>query len=1471
MRKATIVVTVALLALAASAGALAASTSPLEWVRSRVVDEATRILGREVQVDAIAGDPVRGVVLSGVRIAGRAGSPGRPVFSAPRITIYFDADRLLRDLAIRRGIAASITAVVLERPLLAVGRDAAGRWNVEDLLIREGETAAPLAFRGEVEIHEGSVTFSDALRLPQRPGSRGSAPFSAHFDRITGTIDFGRAPSIAVALDAVNTDGRTPATARITGRATMGAGTLDLDLTARGAAVDHWGPYIVRMPRLVWGGGTFDATLRLLASPWAGAVALDYRGALRMRDGRALVLPSRTLLSDVEGTLAVDNLGVTTNALTLAVDGSPLWVRGTVGHQAGVDLDLVVRSAGLNLRTLQALLFPRARLQMTGLAGGEARIVGPFESPRLEGRIVRASGSINRQPFQKASGRFSYYGGVLIFDDVNATAAGGRLQGHLRMDLGTRRFFMLAGAQSIEVGALASAVGRVDPTLRGRASGVVTAGGTGDAIVAQSRLVVGAGRAFGLSFDRLDALVGYDRGRVELDRLETRSGNSRLHAFGTGGIRTPLDITVSGADIDLGTIADRVGARRWAAGTADVRGRIRGSLRSPVVQGELRARRGTLGPLPFDEARGPFQLTPAGLDTPGLELADGNARIVAAGRIRWSAPSGVDLRVDATTLSAGRLSEIGRLPIRIAGAVWSTLRLTGPLRSPRLAGAVTLVEGRIEGQRVDRADAEFRWTGSQLIVDRLDARTNASTIAARGTVTRAGRLGITFSATDLDLRDVAAISSEAVTARGHVNLSGALSGTLRSPVVTATAHSRDLLLNGQPFSAAEGSVRYQQGRLQLAPMTLRQDGAAFVLSGTVPLRSDTSFDLQITAQEAELATLLRLGRVRLPVTVRGAINGTFTASGTLANPRASIDFTLSRGRLGDHLIPAATVRAELADQAITLQTLQVRPERGELVGAGRINLRGESEVEFGGTGLALDLLRPLLNIRRPLGGTLDATVQLSGTLNDPVVGMSFSATEGAVGAANFDRLVVQAFYRGGQLNIEHGLLQEERHKVRLSGTVPFNPARLRFEESRPMSLRLDLVDSDLSVLGLLTDRVEQASGPLTGEVTITGTVARPVMQGTVAASGGTVKLRGIAPALEQVTGQISLAEDSLRTGGITARMGGGEVSLAGSASLRNFRLDRLALESRAAGVRLEMPQLYVGLVDAGLRLGGTATRPEISGTAAFSRGDLFVTSLSRGTGAENGRPGLNPALNVDLVAGDALWVNVGALHLQIHGAVRAGGTWRQPRLAGEVSADRGTFVAFNHTFNLTEGRATFTEFRGVVPSVDALAETRVTITRPGPTSTSPPVAQPVRVLLHVTGTPGELTLALSSDPPLSREEIVAALARQVGVTRLLAGESLETVLRAELSAALFGSFGRAVARALGLEEFTIEYDAARPLTLRVGRLLIRDLYVTLTTEFDIQRRYIWGLEWRLTPITMFTLSVDNVGALEFLYRLTYRY
>lgn len=1453
MRRTLILTSILLLTLAAAASRLIASGAVAESLRARLVDDAARALGRYVAVARVGGDPWRGFVLDGVRIASGPSPQSGRFIEAPRITVHVHIRRLLSDLLAGRGIIPSITAVELDRPYLVIARDALGQWNYADLFGPQPGPGAP-AFTARIEAHEGRLIVADALHLHD--------PFVAHFERVTGTVDFARAPRVRIVLDAVNTDGVTPALLRAAGTAVIGTDVLDLDLSTRGASVSHWGRYLVRLPWLVWAGGTFDGTVQVLTSRWQGHVAVDYRGRLTMRAGQVMVPSRGLLLSDITGPLEVSNRVVASDGLSMQVTAagsrqvprtSAVWVRGEITHLAGVHLDLALRASQADLGALQHVLFPQAGLQLSGQASGDVRITGQVASPRVEGTITQASGQIVRQRFDDFSGQFQYYGGVLTFDDVGTSVAGGRVQGRLSLDVKGRRFFALATAHDVDLSRLRGASIPDTEQLAGTLSGTVAVAGQPKELVAEGYLAVAAGSMRGIAVDSLQTAFGLDRGDVVVERLAVRAGASEVRGSGTITASGQVQMGVTATRLDLGSVAGWFGLRPWLLGTMDAVGRLGGTLTAPVLAADVRVQRGRVGPLPFDEARGDLHLSLQGLQTSQMLLRDGVGRYGASGEVRWDSAT-VDLAVQAEGIPAPRLLQIANVPLALSGTVRGVVRLFGSLHDPQAAGAIELHQGDVQGQRIDQAQAVFRWTGSELVVDRAGVDVNASRIELAGRVARNGRVGLTFAGRGIELRDVAALKTDALQVAGAVDLSGTIGGSVSALTVAGSVFSTSLALNGQRFDRAEGQVRYQRNRLTLSPLVLRQGSGIFVAGGSLLLQHEPVLDLRVTAERAPLSTFLGLSRTRTPFVLGGTIDGVVVVSGRVSNPSVSVSVRLVDGMLGTHPIREAAVEASLANHALTLQRFSVTPAQGHLVGAGRIDLRGESDVEFSGEGLSLDLLRPLLGVSRPLSGTLGFTLQLSGQTTDPLVGLSAEIADGGIGNASFDQFTLQAFYQDGQFHIEQGLLQEGRHKARVEGTVPFNPARLRFDETRQMNLRLALGEADLSLLSLITDRVERASGPVTGEVLFTGTVAQPRMTGTLAVSNGTLKFRGIEPEFTALQAEATLSEAQLRLAQLQARSGAGTLSASGMLTISRFRPDRLNLTLTAEDARLAYAPLFAGTVDGTLRVEGPVARPAVGGSLTLSSGDVTIP-IAAPAAAQSPPRSSDPTVDVELSAGDALWANLGGLRLQVHGTLRMTGTLGQPRLSGQVSSDRGSFQAFNTTFALVEGQATFAEFRGTTPFVDALAQTRV---------------QRTQIFVHVQGTPEHLNMDLSSDPPLGQHEILALLGGQAGIPQLMRGD-LQGALRAELSGVLFGQVGRAVAQALQLEEFAIEYDFAAPLQLRIGKLLVSTFYLTFASEFGTPPRYIWSLEYRLTSTTMFSLSADNFGRYDFLYRITYRF
>ncbi|MDR5697506.1 MAG: translocation/assembly module TamB domain-containing protein, partial [Armatimonadota bacterium] len=829
----------------------------------------------------------------------------------------------------------------------------------------------------------------------------------------------------------------------------------------------------------------------------------------------------------------------------------------------------------------------------------------------------------------------------------------------------------------------------------------------------------------------------------------------------------------------------------------------------------------------------------AQLDVRWSTLRDGTDLYGIAGQARWGADPRLALTMRTEGVRASRLAELALLPVPVDGRVEGALRVTGTPQRPRVDGDVRLLRGAVAGQRVDEARARFVWQSGRLHLQEATGRANSSTLRLAGTVDERGGLRLSLLADRIRLEEIGALANPYLRVRGDVSLEGSLTGTVGDPVIDARVNSSRIVLNGQVFDGVDGRARWRSGVLSLLPLRLHQGRSTYVAEGWLRPVGTPTAQLSLDVRDGRLATLLAISDS--PLDMDGLLEGRLALSGPLANPRAELNLSMRDGHYNRYPIRSAIGRLVLSDRRITIRDLEVVPKQGRLRAEGFVDLDGASEIEIGGEGLEVDALRPVLRLRHPLAGTMDFTLQMSGPLSEPVVGLSLQAAEFGVGAPAVDRVLGQVFYREGTINIQQILLEAHGQRARIEGQIPARADRLSLDPTRPLSLRLSADGTDLSLLRLLTPSVEEATGTLEFQVDVTGTTAEPAMAGFARVRSGGLRIGGLNQPIEDL--QLDLRFDQSRAvlERLHADVGGGRLAANGQVTFRDLRPDAADLRMGATGIRIEVPPVYRGRVDGEIRLDGPLSALRLSGRITLGAGELLLALPAATTSANRAAFPLSFAL--DLVAGDDLFVVAGPVRLGVSGQLRLGGTLARPTLAGTVSAGAGEFHAFGTTFVLEEGTATFQEFRGVEPMITARARTRV-----GDTT----------VFVHIRGTPGDMQLSLSSDPPLPHDRIVALLAAQTGISQALEG-NVEALLRQQLTRLLFGEFEARLRQALGLSELRIEYDFESPLRLRLGQLLVENLYLTLTTIFDAQTRFIWALEYRFSPSVALAFTYDQRG------------
>lgn len=1421
-----------------SADAEVRSGALAERVRGEIVRALEKATGRAALIRAVSGDVWRGVVLHDVRIAaGRTFAAG--VFAqADAVTIGVDARRMLAELLAGRGVLGGITRVTLDRPVVRVGRTAAGRWTVEDLFAPAGPGGPEMSFRATVAVRSGTVVFRDA-----------AGAFATTLDRIAGSVAFARYPIVVFHLAGRDAGGPGPVPFRLDGRYHATAGTVSLGLRASGLDVLRWGPYLVHVPRVRWAGGRADAALRILATPHAGGAIVDVRGAVVARDLEAR-LDERHRITGVRGVVQVDGAHLTADRVAGAVDRSPLVVSGEVGLLDGGRVDLIVDSPGLDLATLRAVLFPTAAIRMTGTAAGQVRVVGALSSPAVAGRIARARGTLAGEAFSSARSGIRFSGGLLTFPDLAASVAGGRIAGAVRIGFGELPSYAATLAvRGVDL-TVVRRFGVAPLALRGRASGFLAAVDLGRGPQVLGLLESDGAEIAGVGVARAGALFWYDRGRIALPSLVVSRGAALLGASGTATADGAFDLAISGVRIDLAEASRLLGlgGLPTVTGTARVTGRLVGTARSPVFRGEVGARDGRIGPLAYDALRGDLTLSSRGASTRRLVVEDREATYVASGEVAWAGPVSVDLSLrDAR---AERLVSLLDLPVSLTGALEGAVRLRGTLRDLQASGEARLANGRVEGQRIDRAEATFRWGAGTLHLDDAVAATNGSTLRAAGTVTLAGRVDLSFAARDFRLDDVAALQTPFLSASGTATLSGRVSGTVVDPEVRAVVESANLFLNGQAFTRARGDVAYRGRTLSLSPLDLQQNGSRYRVSGTLTLGADPAAQLQVEIQRGRIGTLLGLAGTLPPLDVDGTIDGSIALAGPLSDPRATLAITLRDATMGGVAIREGVVALSLRAGEISIGRFELLAGRGRLAAAGVFRPSAESDIEVSGENLDLIVLRPLLGLPSDVVGTTDFTLQYQGRASDPAVGLQLALRGAGVAGNTFDRLTANAFYSQQTINISRAVLEKGPHRVRAGGTIPFDLASLRFDASRPVALHLELGDADLSLLQLLWPAVERASGTLAGRVDVAGTVPRPEISGFLRIERGTLRLAALRTPIEDLAATVTFQGDRLTVERLTGRLGEGTFSITGGAAIRDFLPESLDLRFAGERLRVEIPPYYAGLADATLRLSGSARSPVLGGDVRLHGGTLTVATAAPGPGV--GAPNL--AFDVSVRA-ESLDLVAGPMRTRVDGRVHLGGTARAPLASGRLDATGGSIAALNTTFVLLEGNATFAESRGVMPTIFARAQTVV-----GSTT----------VTAVVQGPADHPELLLASDPPMPQDQILAVLGRQAGLGSVAAGD-VESLLRQQLTSFLFRRVEEAIMRQLGVNEFRLEYAADQPLQLRIGTFLIRNLYLTLRVIFSEPVRYVWALEYRFTPTRQLALVIDSVGDYSIMYTVRYRF
>jgi translocation and assembly module TamB len=375
---------------------------------------------------------------------------------------------------------------------------------------------------------------------------------------------------------------------------------------------------------------------------------------------------------------------------------------------------------------------------------------------------------------------------------------------------------------------------------------------------------------------------------------------------------------------------------------------------------------------------------------------------------------------------------------------------------------------------------------------------------------------------------------------------------------------------------------------------------------------------------------------------------------------------------------------------------------------------------------------------------------------------------------------------------------------------------------------------------------QSLSGAIAVGADISGTLSAPRLNGLMRAESLTYDNEAFGTRLTNLKLEGRFTNDRLDLNRLDGRVGEGTVAISGwlslaadkgfpmalKAELNNARLARSdALSSVVTGtLNITRTGPDQGLIEGELDLPQTRyeiTPPKLAEVPALEgvrrKGEQPVVA----TNSLNSLP--NFALNIRIRADNQIFLNGMGLQSEWRARLAVVGTTRNPRLAGQLEALRGTYDFAGRSFAIDDGVIDFTNGDPLNPAITLHASTEV---------------KDLTGKITVTGAAQRPEIRFSSSPSLPEDEVLSRVLFGQSITNLSATEALQ------LASAVNSLRGSGISTTSRLRNFTgidrlrvVGADTAtgRGTSLAAGKYLTGNIYVEvvtdakgfMTTQFDI--------------------------------------
>ena len=566
-----------------------------------------------------------------------------------------------------------------------------------------------------------------------------------------------------------------------------------------------------------------------------------------------------------------------------------------------------------------------------------------------------------------------------------------------------------------------------------------------------------------------------------------------------------------------------------------------------------------------------------------LSRASGRAlggRITAQGSVDVGRPGynvalsgvarGVRLQSVAPLARAG-LSGTGDVSFSVAGSA----------NNPSVTASAKVASGNLHKLAFSQASGTVHVSDGKVVARDVTASVLGGVARASGTLTMS-RLDMQLSALGVD-------AGRLLTSLGYKGYQGTayFRGRVSGPSANPTVVGNIEVFNGRAgpidFEYARGHVAGNKAAIALTETTIKRYPTEVTAGGRILdiISGRPRVELQLDVKGADVKGLAK--SLNIPISATGRLDGSFTVIGAVANPAIKGSFSLANGSVSGYAISSATGDIAYADGGIELANLTARTDGATITANGSLAPKGELAGSFSARDVPLSALNEGLNPYIVLGGSVDITGAIDGSMVTPRMEMKVAASGITINGQKFNSLAGSASYDGvtakladaelalgdETLRIRSFVYNMEESFVNLSASVENG----RIERLFGMTLNSPyLATAEGQRVRSIILRIPQpAKGGVNAEITASGPIDQlkgQLRASAVDASVGDQKIDSLELNISSDQGHVILD----RLAAVS-----GDMNLTATGDI--LKNDRLDLEIEAYNVDLKLLQPLMGISD----------------------------------------------------------------------------------------------------------------------------------------------------------------------------------------------------------------------------------------------------------------------------------------------------